>query len=250
VSGAAELRRRVAQLDSELGDPRTELVHLIAVLARINDTGATPHTVSAADADSALAECRLLHHLNEIVPEVVTGPLAPQRQYWISTGKPAHRPRADPIPQESEFNTVSHNTVGMKPFDVGLFTSTGVLGRHGMWREYLDLHRGSTLHPTPWHSWTLIPDEDIAVREITTATHWVEFVRSYARQIGTLIYPDWTKIAAHYHAVHVTMRAIAAIQGLRFPVTDGIVQAAYWDVESTLWLRWCFRATQLVDIVA
>jgi hypothetical protein len=249
VSGVAELRRRVARLDRGLGDPRAELAWFISTLARVTDSGGTPDVVTVDDADSVVGACRLLARLNEVMPEVVSGPLAPHRQYWISTGKPRHRPLPDPIPHESAFAAATAATVGAKPFDIGLFTSTGVLGGHGMWREYLDLYRGSTLHPKPWHIWSAEPQENVVVREIGTARQWVELVRSHPKHSGTYVYPDWAKITAEYHAVHVTLRAIAASQGLSFPTADGLIAPPYWDVESTLWLRWCFRSTELVDVV-
>ncbi|MGH3993459.1 MAG: hypothetical protein ACRDSN_13480, partial [Pseudonocardiaceae bacterium] len=146
-----------------------------------------------------------------------------------------------------------------KPFGAGLFTSTGVLGGHGMWRTYLDRNRWSTLHPLPWHTWRLTPRPDAVVHEISSAAQWVDFVRSYPLRRGALVYPDWPSAARDLDAVHVTLRAIAAIQGLRFPAgefpadefpADGAaVAASYWDVESTFWLRWSFTAAELVEQV-
>ncbi|MFF3712878.1 hypothetical protein [Streptomyces phaeochromogenes] len=48
--------------------------------------------------------------------------------------------------------------------------------------------------------------------------------------------------------MHVTLRAIVATQGLRFPVKGGATVPPYWDIESVLWLRWCFSSTRFVEV--
>jgi hypothetical protein len=43
----------------------------------------------------------------------------------------------------------------------------------------------------------------------------------------------------------MTAAAVAATQGLCFREGDLITAPAYWDVESTLWLRWVFDGVTL-----
>jgi hypothetical protein len=134
-----------------------------------------------------------------------------------------------------------------KPFELGLFTSTGTLGTYGMWLCLLVLNRGSTLFPFPWNVWMLQASPDARVFEITTATEWVEFVLEHAMHRDGLLYPDWKLVASRWDAVHMTVRAIAAVQGARFAVNEKVVAPPYWDVESTLWLRWAFTATEPIQ---
>jgi hypothetical protein len=259
MNAYGELRRRVARLDEETGDPRradahSDIERFIAVMELITDSGDATELppILAATADALVGRCRLLRRLDGVVPEIVTGPFHATPQYWVATGKLGRITPGELTPSESycvAVDDLDAVPVGAKPFGVGLFTSTGVLGGHGMWRTYLDLNRWSTLHPMPWHTWAVTPRRDAVVHEISNATQWIDFVRSYPLRRGALIYPDWRSVARDMDAVHMTLRAIAAIQGLRFPVGSGVVAASYWDVESTFWLRWCFTGVELVDTI-
>lgn len=208
--------------------------------------------VSARAADAVVKRSRLLARLALVVPEIVTGPLRLDAQYWVSTGKPGFLPASEPTLGESRFVDPSDGALraaSTKPSAVGLFTSTGVLGTHGMWRTYLDLNRGSTLYPPPWHTWAVAPRRAAAVREIASAAEWVDLVRSHPRREHGLLCPDWGSVARHHDAVHMTLRAIVAIQGLHLTSGRGTVAAPYWDVESTLWLRWCFDSVRFIETV-
>jgi hypothetical protein len=186
------------------------------------------------------------------VPEIVTGPLRLNLQYWVGAREPSGRPKRELTPGESHFIGVSDATpveTSTKPFYVGLFTATGVLGTYGMWRTYLDLNEYSSLHPRPWHTWAVELHPNVAVQEIASASQWVEFVLSHPRREGELLFPDWNSVARQCDGVHMTLRAIAATQGLYFPTEQGFIAAPYWDVESTFWLRWCFDSVKLVETV-
>ena len=262
TNGLSDLARRLAELDAEPTHPRVvdssciALSHFIKVLGQSTstgvprDVGALP-CVSAEDADGLVGRSRLLTRLASVAPEIVTGPLSLDSQYWVGTAKPGLDPAGEVTPHESALVCVSDATVtdsSTKPFGGGLFTSTGVLNTHGMWRLYLELHRGSSLHPLPWHTSALEPFGHAVVHEITNAVEWVRFVLAHPRHGNELIFPSWGSVALHHDAVHMTLRAIAATQGLYFATEKGIVAAPYWDVESTLWLRWCFRSARVVDI--
>lgn len=257
------MARRVAQLDAEVISPRVagksciDIAQFITVLARVTDTG-TPSDVyalpclSPAEADRFLEKSQLLARLADTVPEIVQGPLRFNSQYWVGTGKPSSVLQGKPTLKKSAFRGVSDGVSlepSTKPFGVGLFTSTGVLDTYGMWRIYLELNKGSTLHPRPWRTWAVEPNQQAIVHEIKSAVQWVEFVLSYPRRVGELLFPDWELAARHCDAVHMTLRAIVATQGLYFSTEPGIVAAPYWDVESTLWLRWCFGEARLVEVV-
>ena len=261
MDGLAELARRVAQLDAEPGNfqggSSADIAHFITVMEQVTSDGTvrdvrTLPVVSPADADALVGGSRLLARLMDAVPEIVAGPLCVGSQYWVGTGKPSFVPKGESTLQESHFISASdaaHIEVSTKPFGVGLFTSTGVLGTYGMWRMYLDLNRGSTLHPLPWYTWAVEPHAHAVVHEIASASQWVEFVVSHPRQERGLLFPDWRSAAQHRDAIHMTLRAVAATQGLYFPTRQGIVAAPHWDMESTLWLRWRFHSVRLVEMV-
>jgi hypothetical protein len=237
--------------------PRDDIAHIIEVLQRITNNSITDDAnvlpcVSAADADALIKNGRLLNRLTDAVPEIAMGPLRLDSQYWIGTGNPSDRPKAELTLSESHFVAVAEATpveVSTKPFYVGLFTATGVLGTYGMWRMYLDGGWEFTLHPLPWWTWAVEPHDDVVVHEIASASQWVDFVLSHPLRKDGLLFPDWHSVARRCDGVHMTLRAIAATQGLYFPTEQGIVAAPYWDVESTLWLRWRFRSVKLVDVV-
>jgi len=259
IDGLADLEQRLTELDGEQYEPETkgsDLAHFITVI----ELSISPQTrdiniklcVSAADADALVGTSRLMQRLLNTVPEIVTGPLRVNAQYWVGTGSMGCQPAGESPLSEARFIGASDASPGMasaKPFDVGLFTSTGALGTYGMWRTYLGLHENSSLHPRPWNTWAVEPRPGVIIREITSACDWVEFVLAHPMRHGDLLFPDWQAVVRKYDAVHMTLRAIAATQGLHFPTDQGIVATGYWDVESTLWLRWCFKDVRLVETV-
>ena len=52
-----------------------------------------------------------------------------------------------------------------------------------------------------------------------------------------------------YDAIHVTIPAVVAVQGIRIATASGIIAESYWDVELTLWLNWSFRSAILTEQV-
>lgn len=248
-----DLIARVAALDEDDEfRPDDDVERFIEVLEEVTSTG-TPADVSglplvaATDADALLARCRLLGRLRAALPTLVDGPLRADAQYFVGTAN---------MPPPSADRFLAPNTAAgqpapasTKPFDLGLFTSTGDGAGYGMWRRYLEINRGSSLFPLPWRTWSLNAATDLTVREITSAADWAAFVREHPRRHGPLLYPDWVAAAANYDAVHMTLPAIAATQGLLLATETGPVAAPYWDIESTLWLRWRFTTATLMETV-
>src|SRR6202022_1583635 len=120
-------------------------------------------------------------------------------------------------PDRAHFRPVTELTSSwsVKPFTAGLYTSTGFLGTQGMWRAYLDLHDWSSLHPRPWHVWEVRADAGARVAEISTASQWADFAARYPAGHQGMLYPDWPAAARDFDAVHLTIRAVAAMHGLR-----------------------------------
>lgn len=202
-------------------------------------------------ADTLAGTSRLLTDIAEREPSLTYGPLRSDRQHWTRTGQ--HALSTDNIPAPpSKANFITPSTpdqkADVKPFGMGLYTSTATSAGCSSWRALFGPH-GSMLYPLPWYTWKLHIDTDIEVVEITNATRWVEFVCSHARTSGGMVYPDWTEIAQKFDAVHVTLPAIVAAQGFRFDTPLGVIPPAFWDVETTFWLRWCFSGAHLVETV-
>lgn len=110
-----------------------------------------------------------------------------------------------------------------------------------MWWSYLLENRHSSLFPLPWRAWRMRISVGARVREITTAEEWVAFVSEFAFVHDGLAYPAWREVAALWDGIHMTAAAVAATQGLCFRGKRLTTAPAYWDVESTLWLRWVFE---------
>jgi hypothetical protein len=253
ADGLAALSRRVDRLDAPVVgpprpyDPIADVERFLIIMA--GDTEPVkPEAASSEDADRLVDGCALVARLAAAIPAAVVGPFDPGAQYWIGTGKPRgvstpglHLDRQRFV-AVTEAADVSGN---VKPFSVGLFTSTAVGGTYGMWHTYLETSQ-SSLFPRPWQVWAVHPKLGARVCEITTADQWVQFVAGHPAERNGLIYPDWRAAAQRFDAVHMTVRAIVAVQGIPLRSAAGVTAPAYWDVESTFWLRWCFRSTRLV----
>lgn len=268
MSVAAQLERRVAELDHGLRDSASvgvldaDLMHFIRILEQTVPAGRLPDAASAetadvAEADRWLRRCELLGRVAAQAPSLVDGPIDLGAQYWVATSNRPGTPDREPAPRESHFVPAAVSTevpgfaTGPKPFGVGLFTSTEAAGDHGMWRRYLSGYEGSgSLFPMPWHVWRLQVRAEARVYGISDAARWVGLITDFPRMTKGYLHPDWTAVAAVYDAVHVTLRAVAAAQGLSFATDGGPTAAPYWDTEQTFWLRWSFSAAELVEVVA
>lgn len=264
-SGLRMLYQRIADLDADMeefppdGVTERDAVRFARVLERCTAPGRPAEecndlpTASPEESDGIVAASSLIQRLASAVPHVVTGPLDLSAQQWIAVDRRPHLPPRIAIPDAAHFAPPRREDPARpttKPFWVGLFTSTAAWGSHSMWRVYLEVNRGSTLFPLPWRVWRLDIDQPVRVREITSAVDWVAFVCAYGERVGYLVYPNWVEVARHWDAVHMSAHAVAATQGLWLQAGRGeIVAATFWDVESTLWLRWPFRRVHLVEHV-
>jgi hypothetical protein len=263
------LTRRIAKLDSvpyrgtvsqAHHSPHARLLaHFAWVMSDFTDTlmkaEAGRHAIIApAVADEMVSASRLLGDIAAYEPSLVTSPLRTGRQHWVAVaerdspiGAVSTQPRATcfRVPSAS-----ADDRAAVQPWAMGLYTSTATFDGVSMWREYLEPFRGSTLYPLPWNTWEMAVDADnIRVAEIVSASKWVEFVETYALTSDGLVYPDWVEIAHEFDAVHVTLPAIVAAQGFYFDSVQGLIAPAFWDVETTFWLRWCFSGARLVETV-
>lgn len=247
------LRRRLEQLDASplpvlSFEADERLAHFAAVMASYTDAMVMAESggqivLAPADADQAVGDCRLLDDIARDEDDLVSGPLRMERQHWIATARQLSPPKRAHFVEPIDRERISPST---KPFYLGLYTSTATHTGKSMWRTHLDFFHGSDLYPLPWQTWKLHATG--SVLEISCARAWVDFVQTYAERHAGLIYPNWTEVAKHYDGVHLTLRAIAATQGFTFATTSGITAAPFWDVESTLWLRWRFTSIDFVEV--
>ncbi|WP_370423725.1 hypothetical protein AB8O64_35225 [Streptomyces sp. QH1-20] len=251
------LRRRVTDLDvvaDPAADSDARLRHFTSVMPlwtaqEMASLTEGPAVMDPSEADQITESCLLLRHLAHDEESLVRGPLDRTRQHWIGTSPHELAPSRQPALERARFIEPGRDPIppSTKPFHLGLFTSTARRDGPSMWRMYLD--QGSSLHPLPWYTWELrVTDPAAEVLDIRSAGAWADFVGRYPLVHSGSVFPDWRRVAEDYAGVHMTLRAIVATQGFRFPVGDGLAAAPYWDLESVLWLRWHFSGLRLVEI--
>jgi hypothetical protein len=255
VDGVAELTHRVGLLDAMDGSGlSSDVTHFIMVMSQVTTTGDPDISgmprASPADADRVMAQCQLLTRLRRLAPHIVIGPLARDSQYWIQDDTSNLTAATSLAEEHLEVVANLSQRPSAKPFGVGLFTSSGLVGSQGMWRTYLDLYEGDRIPSPVWRVWTMDIDPSARVLDITSACDWAKFIARYTAHAGGLLYPDWVAASKSYDAVHITVGAIAAAQGMLLTVRTTTIAPMYWDVESTLWLRWCFSNAHIVEVVA
>jgi hypothetical protein len=230
-----------------------DLVRFIRTMERITPPG-TPKqllpAIPAEVADGVTDRSELLIRLEKKAPEIVSDPLPPSTQYWISTGRPTHlSPRSEKLDRTHFIGpeAIPKDSYSTKPFNFGLYSCTGALGTFGMWWCFLNLNRGSTLFPPPWRVWSFRIGPDAGVLEIRSASDWVDFVVSDPVRQGSFLYPNWRRAASHWDGVHMSVKAVVATQGICLSTGGAVIAPTYWDVESTLWFRWIFRGVEPLD---
>jgi hypothetical protein len=202
--------------------------------------------VTPGAADGIAGDCRLLAEIERFDSSLVIGPMDGARQHWTTSGRSAWN--GEP-PSERHFVAPQVDQgATIKPRYCGLYASTASAGGLSMWKILLG-PGGSMMYPLPRYTWELDVDEPVAVAEITSATSWAELVCAHPRRVDGLVYPDWVSISRSFDAVHITLPTIAAAQGFSLITKDGTIPPAFWDVETTFWLRWCFSDARLVEIV-
>ncbi len=269
ISSRELLTRRIAELDAAprqwsgqqklSGEQLTSyslVTHFANVMSRYTDAFVDAETGRGSTIDPVVADemtthSGLLRRIGEYEPDLTRFLARPNRQHWTRTARHILHPGEIPAPRESSFVTTcraSEYTPSVKPLDRGFYTSTATSAGCSMWRAMLG-PSGSMLYPRPWFTWEMVVDEDVRVAEITSASKWVDFVCSYALPRNGVVYPEWVKIAQEFDAVHLTVPAIVAGQGFHFGTALGIIPPAFWDVETTFWLRWRFAEAHLIGTV-
>ncbi len=251
------LSRRFEELDAEpatnSGQEKaaSRLGHFVRVMSRWTDslveTEVGAGAVVAPDRADALAgNSQLLAGIGELDASLATGPMSRAGQHWTPGGQSALT--GEPPSEKRFIAPMAAQPPAVKPFGCGLYTSTVTAAGVSMWRAFLG-PGGSDRVPLPRFTWEMEIDGDVNIVEIGSATAWVEFVNAHALVRGDQVYPDWIEITRSCDAVHFTVSAIAAAQGFCFNTALGTIPAAFWDVESTFWLRWCFSGCHSVEAI-
>jgi hypothetical protein len=238
---------------SVLGD----IAYLVSVIDRVAGSDFAAGWVAfspltGTQADDIMQTSAILERLARNAPQLTIGPLRPDSQFWVATGRPAFPERRHYELDAGAFVDAGVRVKGVhstKPSAFGIFTSTGICDEYGMWRIYLDMHENSPLYPRPWQTWKVEISSHANIREIASAQDWVHFVDEYSIVKESYCFPDWHRIAEDYDGVHVTLQAVAAVEGIPFHAQAGVIPPAYWGVESTFWLHWCFTDKSLREVI-
>lgn len=258
------LLHRIEELDADLystwpldvmsaiaPDAASRLEHYVDVMSRCTDSfievEAGPlATIKPETADAVVRRSRLVEEIEGFDSSLVTGPMDKSRQHWTPIRGSAWNGEA---PSAQRFIPPRiGQPARVKPSGFGLYTATASVAGISMWRTLLG-PGGSMMLPLPRYTWELGIDDNATIAEIGSATAWVEFVCAYSRTDDGLVYPDWASVAYEWDAIHVTLPVIAAAQGFHLSTPCGVIPPAFWDVEFTFWLRWCFSGARLVERV-
>jgi len=200
--------------------------------------------IEPAAADELARGSHLLAAIVQDEPRLVTGPMDGAMQQWTPIGRSAYT--GEPPTKRSFVTPHADQSAAIKPADAGMYTSTACVGEVSMWRALLG-PGGSAVRPLPRYTWNLTHSLPVRVAEITSASRWAEFVCAHPRYVGGVIYPDWVSVSRSCDAIHITLPTIAAAQGFALTTPDGAIAPAFWDVETTFWVRWRVSAAQLVE---
>jgi hypothetical protein len=260
------MRERIAELDETDSEGRplagSSVAHFINVMHgfydfRMESADGQQAVIGSLEADRITGECRLLRDMSQEDPDLVTGPITLSRQHWLEPEVPISGRSAELRgPESSRFTAPADTAVPVhfespyglaKPSGLGLFTSTATWSEQGMWWHYILPEIAVNPSGHRRRVWRMQVEEGVRVLEVTNAAEWLEFVESYAQFEAGFVFPNWSSVARDYDGVHLTLRAIVAIDGFCFPATGGITAPPYWGLESTLWLRWCFTSSELLE---
>lgn len=152
-------------------------------------------------------------------------------------------------PEEGKMDTIVNRRDWQKPTG-GLWTSTwNAENKQSDWLEWCMSEDFD--NPLEKSKWLLTPRPDCRIYTIDSLADLLHCIHSeygYPCSYNDIFagmydryYIDFERMAQDYDAIHLTARGNAETH-LSFPNDlNG------WDVESTLWFRWCFDEVKLVE---
>ncbi len=196
-------------------------------------------------ADKLLAGNRRLSEMADCEPALDSGPLQTDRQHWVGDGT-----RLPIVPRKEMCGVPSPETdrTAVPAFWSAFYTSTVMTSGYSMWRALMSCSDSDAFsRRLPWHTWQMVVDDRVCVAEVKDAVTWTDLVSTYGVIVDGMVWPDWSKMAEAFDAVHFTWPLIVAAQGLAFTSDRGVVAPAFWDLECTLWLKWGFTGAHVVE---
>jgi hypothetical protein len=249
-----EVRRRIGVLDTAPSDIKMDKLDIISDLTKvlrlmgvvtdayIANTYADPFVGDADMLDQLVKDCQTLQRIATKLPALEALSLGNETQLWTVAAQTKLAPRRQSGPPAAETFKPAAMLASpqVKPTRVGLYTSTALPGSPlSMWLLYLQYYGGSAF-PKPWSTYQLKAASNARIFEVGSAQDWVRLVQAFPARQGRAVYPDWRNIASEYDAVHLSLAAIVAIQGIKLTLGRCFAVEGYWDVETTFWLNWCF----------
>ncbi len=196
-------------------------------------------------ADQLVAGSGRLSEMADCEPVLGSGPLQTDRQHWVGDGT---RPPIAPRKEMCGIPLAQTDRTAVPAFWSAFYTSTAMTSGYSMWRALMSCSDSDAFsRRLPWHTWQMVVDDRVRVAEVKDAVTWTNLVSTYGVIADGMVWPDWSKMAEAFDAVHFTWPLIVAAQGLAFTSDRGVVARAFWDLECTLWLNWRFTGAHVVE---
>jgi hypothetical protein len=175
-------------------------------------------------------------------------------QVWVPRdGTPPDSARLiTPVQPPSHWERYAQKAAG------AFYTSTFIQGTSSMFATIDggvgDIRVGYAGPPYPF--WLLMADASAQVFEIDGPLAWHNLCVSYPADGGTdrgtpdfsgdkgRLVPDWSAVAADWHAVHLTFGGWLTAEQVRVESSSGWTYHWAWDAEQTMWFRWRFTSSE------
>lgn len=95
--------------------------------------------------------------------------------------------------------------------------------------------------PRLWRM-TVIPDARVA--EIHSPRDWAELCVRYPAGSATWLDPNWHEVARDWDGVHLSAGGWLTAEDLPYDAGGRTAELRGWNMESTVWLRWCFAGAE------
>ncbi|WP_129545520.1 hypothetical protein [Arthrobacter dokdonensis] len=227
-------------------EPTTIQKRMFALINSIYPEAELGQTVLDSDADPEFVD-DVVNHSNELL-KLNEEHLARRRsgiQSWMVSGR-----ATSPGPSLQKFNTPTDpsDSWAGKPAKSAIFTSVASPEDLGMWFLYVITHEH--IYTRPWFAWNLEIEEKAKQLIVDSSMDWCSFVCRFPRQGISGVSVNWVAAAEEYDAIHITPKAVASIDSIEFNWHGKVIEASFWSVETTVWLRWKFRAGKQITLPA
>lgn len=168
------------------------------------------------------------------------------RQAWLGG---ANEPGASNL----EVDLDSFSAEVPKP-RTGLWTSTLVSLRESAWMQSSEVNEAPAVYGQQV-LWNLTVSQGARIYEVNSPIAWANlarygdgvsgyrWIRDGRRSLAAVRRdPDWRSVAESWDAVHLSLGGLLTSHDV--PITSGglTTELRGWNVESTVWLRWCFTS--------